>query len=500
MDKEFWLKLAKDNPNGVSFEPLALRLWHKRAGVDFGSAESLLSPHMLKLGKSWFCRPMLAPEETWTALDGWIGQNLEQYGFFSAGSFLRRVRSDMPKIKTESDAAALLEFMGYELADYQGRKFCVAEDYSPALAGFISDDVFEFLAPDDRLATILEGLRDNLSRRLRENGEIWIDDLLREDLPNLDAEALETIRNLLLPQAHAQDIDGRTVWSLPEAICLPEDFSEKITYVIDVWSKLKRGLGAATLGDSLNILYGLDFREEYGLTDNALFLEQCANAYAGQEYLRTDLAYGRLTRRSGERRRKRRKDTNFQDLGIPPGSVLRFVRDPSQICETEDGTSRVRYGGEVMYISTLAQRLLNISDGANGFREFSYDGETLDKRRQRLEREGGEKPAPVPRQADIIVRRKHPSAADSGDSAPEDNLARDENGDLILGLSGRPLTKSFWRDVLRAPRIAGIENWYHRYVKGESYEDIAPATPYGADYLHKLLFLYKVYLKTTRSD
>lgn len=495
----FWHKLARDNPNGISFEPLSMRLWCKQAGLDCADAEARLAPHMLKLGKLYFCRQMLAEDEKWLWLDKLISQNLEKYGFFSAGSFLKQIHNEIPKIRTENDAAALLAFIGYELAKYRGHKFCVADAYMAPLSQYMSEEEFERQTAEKRLESIMETLGERLADMLGEYGEIWPESLLREDFANLDAASLETLRQNYFPQAYARVINGQTEWSLPESIGLPEDFSEKITYVIDVLCKLNRNLGAETLGNALDILYGLDFRREHGVADAAIFLDQCAKAYAGQENVRPEYAYKRLRRRVTTGERTRGKDTNFKDLGIPPGSILRLCKDPSVTCEVADETRLVRHDGEVTPISTLARKLLNAADGVNGFREFSYEGESLTKRRRRLNQasthanQSGESAGRA-----VIVCKKTPASDDAADQ--DDNLARDDRGNLIFGLSGKPLSKRFWNMALRAAKIPNIDTYLQRHNAGESFASIAASSPYTERAMEDLIRGYKVYLKSQHLD
>ena len=83
----------------------------------------------------------------------------------------------------------------------------------------------------------------------------------------------------------------------------------------------------------------------------------------------------------------RRSPTRFRDLHVPVGTKLAFTKNSHITCAVLDDANHVGYEGNLWTISALAERLLKVSS-AQGFRFFSYEGETLWERRLRLEREG----------------------------------------------------------------------------------------------------------------
>jgi len=74
---------------------------------------------------------------------------------------------------------------------------------------------------------------------------------------------------------------------------------------------------------------------------------------------------------------------SFSKCGIPVGSTLQYVNDPSITCTVFDDR-KVEYGNKQMYLTGLAKLLLGKRIGICGPHFFTYQGERLDDRRHRL--------------------------------------------------------------------------------------------------------------------
>ena len=88
--------------------------------------------------------------------------------------------------------------------------------------------------------------------------------------------------------------------------------------------------------------------------------------------------------------RARRPPYSFHLVDIPVGSVLHFTRDP-EITATVTGNRRIEFEGEVTSLSAAANVALQ-RQGINwgsvqGPSYWTFDGETLDDRRLRMEEE-----------------------------------------------------------------------------------------------------------------
>jgi hypothetical protein len=109
---------------------------------------------------------------------------------------------------------------------------------------------------------------------------------------------------------------------------------------------------------------------------------------------------------------------------VPVGAKLVFTKDSRITCSVLDDSNQVEYGGKVWAISALAMYLLGVSV-ANGFAHFSYEGETLQERRSRLEQ--GDK------------QDEH-----QVEDMPAPTEVQEAKGGII-GSEGRPLSPSTWR-------------------------------------------------------
>ncbi len=83
---------------------------------------------------------------------------------------------------------------------------------------------------------------------------------------------------------------------------------------------------------------------------------------------------------------ERRENFSFEKCGIPVGAELTFVQDSSIRCTVAD-ERRVSYQGQIYSMSGLAKKLLGRKSAVHGTLHFTYEGELLTDRRNRLERE-----------------------------------------------------------------------------------------------------------------
>ena len=104
----------------------------------------------------------------------------------------------------------------------------------------------------------------------------------------------------------------------------------------------------------------------------------------------TDLAPSPNTdeaRSIGEEVKDEEKKSNFtfEMVDIQIGEKLQLVGSPEIECEVVDKKSIVRYKGREYALSTLATELKKSKWGLQGSRHWSYEDETLQRRRERLE-------------------------------------------------------------------------------------------------------------------
>ena len=87
----------------------------------------------------------------------------------------------------------------------------------------------------------------------------------------------------------------------------------------------------------------------------------------------------------------RRSNLKFKAVGIPIGAELVYAYDPTKICRVVDEKNKVEYEGKENTLSGLATQFRREAGsdpkGVQGAVHFLYEGETLSKRRKRMEAE-----------------------------------------------------------------------------------------------------------------
>ncbi len=432
---ELLAALMRECPNGVSFDPMAVRLLRQRVPFEDSQIEDLKTEMFELANGLWFSREMILDDEARLALEGQAIEWLVEHGCFSVKRLFGSFCGTLPHIATPEDCAILLRHLGFTVEEWQ-KEGCFCLQPPPSL--------------DDSLAAISETIAEWLEEA---DGTMTFHEI-EAAMPHLTAEALEGIRMQLLPEVHAAEVGGVPCWFSTDAIHLPEDFSEKVTTAVDTLVALEEKVSAANLEFALNLFYRIRLREVYALTDNGAFMRVCAKQYQGEEdvFPNTRKRRVRTNDLSAPGKRVRSQNTRFCDLGVPVGAELVLTKDRRITCTVLDDSNQVEYGGEAWAISKLAMHLLNISS-ANGFYRFSYEGETLWDRRLRLER--------ADKQDEYQAEEKPPPAA-----------VQEAEGSII-GAEGRPLSSSTWRLLRSAGTSPRVSEWARRVESGEGIENIA---------------------------
>lgn len=432
---ELLITLVKECPNGVSFDPMAVRLLRQKAPFEDWQIEDLKSA-MFQLGSGlWFSSKMIMDDESRLAFEGQAMEWLMEYGCFSVKRLFESFCGVLRHIAAPEDCVVLLRHLGFTVAVCgKGGYFC--SQPPPSLG--------------DSMAAISETIAGWLEEA---NGTLSFYEI-EQAMPHLTTEGLEGIRVQFLPEVHEAEVGGVHCWRSADAITLPEDFSEKLTTIVDTLVALDEKVSAAKLEFALNLFYCVRFREEYGLLDNDTFMRICAKNYKGGNdvFPNTKKPCLKANHLSVPGRRVRSPNTRFHNLGIPVGAELVFTKDGHITCTVLDDFNQVEYAGNEWAISALAIHLLGVSS-ANGFCHFSYEGEILWDRRSRLEREDKQDEY----QVEEMTRPAEVQEAKGG----------------IIGLEGRPLSPSSWRLFRNAGTDPRVAKWARCIENGESVEDIA---------------------------
>lgn len=427
--------LAHECPNGVSFDPMAVRLLRKKVQLEDSQIENLKLQMFQLANGLWFSGEMISDDKSLKAFREQVEIWLTEYGFFSVERLFISFKGILCHIATSQDCTTLLKYLGFTVAAWGKREyFC----YWPPLR--LNDS---FVATSATIARLLEESDGTLPFH-----EIEL------NMPHLTAGALEAVRVSFLPEVHTTEIGGVPCWCSSESIHLPEDFSEKLTTVVDTLVDLDEKVSASKIEFALNLFYRIRFREEYNLKDNDTFMRVCAKHYQGGNNVFPNTKPPRINTNglSVPGKRVRNPNTRFRNLGVLIGSELVFIKDSNITCTVLDGSNQVEYGGNAWSISALATHLLGVSS-ANGFCHFSYEGEILWDRRLRLEQSNNNDEY----QATVI-------------SPPTE--VHEAKGEII-GLEGRALSPTTWRAFRSAGTNPRVAEWTRRVANGESVENIA---------------------------
>ena len=427
--------LAQECPNGVSFDPMAVRLLRRKLPFENWQIRNLQADMFQLENRLWFSIEMISNDEARLALREQASTWLIERGYFSVERLFNNFHSVLSHLATPEDFAVFLRHLGFPVA--KGRKgdlFCLRSSTS--------------------LDECLTATSKAISKQLEEAGGTLAVDEIAAANPHLTVEALESVRAQFLLEVHATEVGGIPCWCSTEAIPLPEDFSEKLTTAVDTLVVLDEKVSAAKLEFALNLFYRTRFREEYALLDKDAFMRVCAKYYHGGNdvLLNEKKSHVGANDWSVPGKRLRSPNTRFRNLGIRVGAKLVYTKDPHISCIVLDDFNQVKYAGRVWAISALAMHLLGVSS-ANGFRHFSYDGEVLWDRRSRVER--------VDKQDEYQAPEMSPPA----------KVQEAEGG--VIGLEGRPLSPSTWRAFRSAGTSPRVAEWARRVADGESMENIA---------------------------
>lgn len=358
--------LARERPNGVSFDPMALRLLRQIVSLEDWQIEDLKAA-MFQFGNGlWFTREMISDDGTLLAFEGQALEWLKGHGCFSVVRLFEGFCGVLRHIDTPEVCAAFLQHLGFKVA-VRGTGGCFCFQPPPGL--------------DDSLATISKTIAGWLEEA---DGTLTCNEI-EQAMPHLTAEALDSIRVHFLPEIHKAEVGDVPCWRSTESITLPEDFSEKLTTIVDTLVGLEENVTARNLEFALNLFYRIHFRKEHFLLDSDVFMRVCAKHYQGGKDAFPDSKKFRIRAADSadKGKRVRSPNTRFRSLGVPHGAKLVFTKNSHIACIVLDDVNQVEYDGAAWSISALAIHLLGVSS-VNGFLYFSYEGETLWERRLRL--------------------------------------------------------------------------------------------------------------------
>ncbi len=453
--------LAQECPNGVSFEPMALRLLRKKVQFPDGQIEKLKGEMFQLENGLWFSSEMVEDDKIRRAIRNKAMAWLEEYGCFSVEQLYSSFSIVLKSLNTLGNFTAFLQHLGFIVPKWEKIGFFCCQSPSSL---------------NERLATVSKEISNQLEGA---HGTLAFSEIVAS-FPHLTTATLEEALIQFLPDVYATEIGGVNCWCSSESICLPEDFSEKLTAAVDTLIDLGERITAKKLEFALNLFYRVHFRKEYALLDDDVFMEICVKHYQGDNNVFRSHKKKSCTRTNDQSetgKRARSPNTRFSRLGVPIGAELVFIKDNDIKCTVLDGHNQVEYKGKPWAISALVMNLLNWS-AANGFSYFSYEGEILWDRRMRLEREGEED--------------EHPAEKMS----PSTTAVAEENE--IIGLEGRPLSPATWRNFCADGSNPDVAVWAHRVEKGETVDQISKESGYAVPTIRVMISNFHLYHKVCK--
>lgn len=457
---ELLATLAREFPNGVSFNPMAVRLLRKTIPLEDNQIADLKTAMFQIGGESWFSNEMILTDKSLVALKKQAKGWLKAYGYFSVERLFNDFRSALSHITTTEACSAFLQHLGFQVTTWKSvAYFCTLPS----------------IVLDDALITISTTIAD----RIDEAGGTLAFHIIERAMPHLTVNELEQICAYSLPEIHRTEIGGVPCWRSAEAIILPEDFSAQITTIVDTLNILHEKISITKLEFALNLFYKVRFRKEYLLMDKDIFLSICEKHYQGDSsvFPNSNRNHKNTNIEPTLNRRVRNKNTRFCDIGVPIGAQLLFTKDNNKTCTVLDSINKVEYDGTAWSISSLAMYLLK-SSPANGFRCFSYEGESLWERRLRIEQ--GEN------QCEQQLSEESPP------------VEAQESKSGLLGLSGKEISTSTWRAFKKDGTSTRVAEWAHRVATGESVEQVALDSGYAEPTMKGMISNYHLYFKVCK--
>ena len=206
---ELLTALARVCPNGVSFDPMAVRLLRPRVPFEDWQIRNLKA-EMFQLGNGlWFSCEMISDDKSRLAFREQATAWLAERGCFSVERLFESFSGVLRHLATTENFAAFLRHLGFTVAVWE------------------KCGLFCFQSPPS-LDECLAAAAKTIAKRLEGADGMLALNEIEAAMPHLTAEALEGIRAQFLPEVHAAEIGGVPCWRSAESIPLPEDFAEKL--------------------------------------------------------------------------------------------------------------------------------------------------------------------------------------------------------------------------------------------------------------------------------
>ena len=280
--------LLRDFPSGFEFNDSSVQLLKSADGQPCPeSVQKELKHRMFKRYDGIYLLPeMVADKETLEAIKQRIKEYFDQFHAFSLpvlySEFAGRLNG-RALTNPDSDFRLFLRDVVLPELPGKGKVFGKLQKQIGIPTSCTEQEVLDFLA--ERIRGILDKRGDAVPN----------EDLLQE-LPCLNADALEMIIRERIPDAVEITIDEQRYWKLLEFFYLPEEFEDGLLQVIAAIEKQKKIPSLQVIADRLAEQFGDDFRENYALEDDDVFQQVIVKSIREGKY---DWSHNLLVRKEG---------------------------------------------------------------------------------------------------------------------------------------------------------------------------------------------------------
>ena len=260
--------LMGECPGGISFEPMAMRLWKgKLAKITDGQIGQLKEKMFRRSDGIWLFAEQVADDSIRREIEGFADVCLRKAGYVTLPTLGMTFAGRLKLLHSPEDCVAFFTHCfrdpPWSLSREQGVVALQRHSSAEPLLALLKRDTA-------RVSSMIDDAGGVLPRY----------DALAE-LSHLDEGSLTEIMKRLVPDVCMIDVDGIPCWQRIGAIHLPDDFSEKVTHIMDLLLELDFKVTPDNVNLALSMTYDVDFRKEYAQNNDALFRRIVETNYRG---------------------------------------------------------------------------------------------------------------------------------------------------------------------------------------------------------------------------
>lgn len=286
--------LIQEYPKGILFTPTALRLLQGKWPEATVERLDSLKAEMFHLSDDvWLFTEQVMDAETLRDFPKLVNTWLHEAGYLTLHALRMKFEGRLRVLHTATEYEAFFDYFFQDPAWRLLRESGIrALQHSNA----------------ELLRTLLERDASRVSSMVEDaGGALRCSDALAE-LPHLDGESLAVIMKMFAPDVHEVDLYGEPGWQKLDTVHLPDDFSGKLTRIMELLLELGFKATLDNLNFALSMAYEVGFRKEYALEDEALFRRVVEKYYQG-----TDKIYWRF----GSQFAKAKEDSEKRSIPRP---------------------------------------------------------------------------------------------------------------------------------------------------------------------------------------